>query len=399
MSRVSSIFTVTAINDGVTVTANMNVSQTLAQIKNGSSYSPDWSSNEVLRPHLTIEAFKNGVKCAVSEGHWFFNGSEIQAGNTSFNIVRSVTSGNNQPELVIVDNPNTDGNDDIISFRGKVALDQSSVEFEVSRLLKITETASSGYGGIIMACNSSGNFTGDFGASLSSEYSTVYLKGMLYRGSDLQTGYDMIWYKNGVPVNSVGVEQTGTPTKTRSILTLDRDHVDDNAAIMCEFYLDDEKVAVAFVNVDDTLDDFEMFLGSEIVTDNNVQGSSSVSAESAMQVRSGQTARMFAWMGGVPSGAEFPDPDNPQSGWTFYARVYKPDMSEYKTYAFGATYNSSDSVKAYEITKQALPQDSSFSSKLVKNGNTIPHGRMDFSYEALMDLGKQLSVMVIATKQ
>lgn len=386
MSRVSSIFTVTAINDGATITANMQSSQPLAQVKNGDSYAPDWTNTD-LQPTLSIHAYKNGNACAVSEGKWYFNGSEISSQDERFNI--NSTTGNT-PSLKIVKNLGEDSNDDVISFRGKVMLDMSSVDFEVSRLVKITESASAGYTGVIYFCDSTGDISRPSGSAFTEEVETLYMKGILYNGTTSENVFQMVWYKDGVPVNPNGNNQSsGTPSKTTDKLTLSRDNVDDHAAITCEFYKGDDLVATAFANVDDETDAFEMFIASEVVVSNTVQGNSSTpAAEGETQIRYGQTARVFAWMGNNH------DPSTVQTDWSFYARVYNASKQEVtgKSSVWGTYDNNSN---AYNITKSTLPSSTNFTSLL--SGKV--HGRMEITYDLLNgELGNQISVMVIATK-
>ena len=391
MSKVSSLFTVTAINDGVTVSATMTTSSSLAQQFTGATCVPNWAEGSG-GPELTVTAYKNGSAASVASGTWYWNGVAITTNNATVmpayaNLFRaSLSSG--IPKLKIIGNlasaENTD--DDVISYQGQVMLSSSSVSFEVSRSVRLSRAESSGYVGVlefVTGRDLADATTENAPTILNEETDTVYIRATLFSGggAGATSGFTPKWFIGDTEKSG------GNP------LTVTRDMVDDYATVRCIF-LDnngEEELTTAYITVDDDLDAFQMFTSSVLLAaDGNVSGSAqSPTPEGNMQVREGQSVRLLAWIG------DNHDPDSTaHANWSFSAKVYNAGGSEYTGTIGGKSYSSQ--LRAYEINNSTNKYNSLNALK-----NAVQHGEFDISYDDVSNekMGKQCSIMIIAQSE
>lgn len=326
MGKVSNRFFITTIKDGQSLSAILQCTTTLSQyvLSDGGACNPNWNKGETgaVCPELWVYSRLDGeLKAPTGQGDWYFNGVKIFNDSNVCQITEMVNGTEypkfertthshtlngrtvSLPALRIIRNlgggDNTDN--DVISYEGSMDMGGVNQRFSLDTVVRISRLAGDGYqataGGDRLVSSNSSSEVGY----------TARVYAQLWNGSDLVTGLTTKWYREGVDASSAAIASNGrwprqgqytaneqsTATATlpaKSYYTdINASEIDDKVTLRCDFYdASNNKVASVWWDVDDETDPEEMFI---------VNSTGSTVGQSDIQLRSGQSVVLKAWMG------------------------------------------------------------------------------------------------------
>lgn len=258
-NRIGNKILIEAIDDGVHVSATLEVNGTLNQQYSEAGVAPDWSGGG---PTLTVKCYKNGTATVPQSGyHWYYNGTEITFSSnglsTAVGILGAGTfkkaESSGVPSLQIMKNLAGNGNtdDDLIEFAGSIDNGSNPLSFRLHSTVTISPLSSSGLTASLSA--TPGSVSGRDGG-----VSTATVTASLYEGTTLvdPKDYTCTWYVNGEAVSSSSTDPKVVARSGSSAhqLTITHAAITDYAVIRCEMNKNGNK-AFASVGIDDEGDE------------------------------------------------------------------------------------------------------------------------------------------------
>ncbi len=319
-NQISNHFTLTALQNGLTIQGSLRVAGTLSQNYSASTSKciPDWKNTPSKRPKLYPVIRKGALYLgadAVQGGKWYYNDVEIlfdSETNKSTNFkdtnnaplfeqgTMSVSLGGTSytlPCLTIINNLASATNIDVdtIGYEGKVELNGKFVDFPRCSLdVKIAQMTTQGYLGLLSpesAIISAKSGTG----------SSVTINAELY-GEDGQSVSSENFY---VKFLNAGTGQEISVASGSKSVTISEGDVTDNMIVRCDFYLDSamqNRVTTAFASVDDTTDPEYLYI--------SFNGSD---GDTSGQLDTGETCTVSMWV------ATMEDPTAINTSYTQFA--------------------------------------------------------------------------------
>lgn len=221
MSTISNKLFVQIIEDGTTLHGELRATRSLTQSYKAGTCIPDWT-NASYQPTIYLSLMNGADVIAPDSGYkWYYNGTEITASDTRFQITTYSLSGVSVPALKIVANlaDSTNVDIDVITFEGQKTLATNPVPLKASINVTITEWIEGGYLGVIDFANGIADITRD--------NATVTATATLFDGDgDEVADATYKWY----------IEGSSTLLGTGKSITITESMVVDYAILRCEFY-------------------------------------------------------------------------------------------------------------------------------------------------------------------
>jgi len=330
-NTISNHFTLTALQNGLTIQGSLRVAGTLSQNYSAGTGKciPDWYTTPAKRPKLYPVIRKGGVyigAAAIHAGKWFYNDAEIIFDSETHRSTNFKDAANHPlfeegtmtvslagdsytvPCLTIISNLASPTNLDVdtIGYEGQVELNGKFVDFPRCSLdVKIAQMTTQGYLGLLSP--ESAIISAKSGAG-----SSVTIDAELY-GEDGQavTTYYVKFFNAGTG------QQITVASGAKSVTVTEAD-VTDNMIIRCDFFLDSamqNRVTSAFASIDDTTDPEYLY-----VSFNGSYG------DNSGQLDSGETCTVTMWV------ATMEDPTAINTAYTnFTVQFYDGNQQEITT--------------------------------------------------------------------
>lgn len=258
MSKISSTFIVTAIDDGLTLHGSLSANKTLTQAWTGNTFTPDWSVVE-NQPTITLTLYSGATNVTPDEEYeWQLDGTKIVFGEDGISedgLFKKFEEGGT-PKLKIIGNLQTEANSvdtHTITFVGKYNTGGSaSLDFSASILTRISVMNQGGYIGVL-------EFKGG-NANITNEISEVLIFAKLYGSGEntevATSDYIVSWYVNEE------LKSGSTSVTEGYYLKVTNSQVTDNAVVRAEFKgkQNNELLYTAFTSVDDLTDPERMYI-------------------------------------------------------------------------------------------------------------------------------------------
>lgn len=323
---ISNHFTITALQDGVTVQGSLRVNGSLSQNYNpatGKSV-PDWKSDAASRPSVypVIRKGTNYISASeLADSKWLYNDVEIvfgsdgkstnfkdAAGNALFQVSTSPVSLSGTaytlPILTIISNLASSTNTDLdsIGYEGSVEILGKQQPFACQVDVKIAQMTAQGYLGLLSPES----------AIITDKGQNVTLTASLYTEDGTSpASWFTRWYNAGT-----GDEYTAA--KGQKTLTVNEADVTDNLVVRCDFYTDSDytnRVTTAFASIDDTQDPEYLYVSFN-GTNSDFSG----------QLNPGESVEITAWVATMESSTSID-----RSYSSFVVRWYDGNQNEITT--------------------------------------------------------------------
>lgn len=346
MGQITGRFFITAIADGMTIHGSLAPNRSLVQRWNGAAATPDWTKTE-NQPTITLTVYRGSAIANVTSVKWYINDVEISSSDTGYTIVTPTSE--RKASLTIKKNLASSQNADIdvITCKGSVESNGSSIPFSVSIDVKLGYISGSGYTGIIEFLDNS---------DITVANNSVTLIPRLFKDTDEASGtFTVKWFLNDgtTAITTTDATQNAYITNGNRLVVKEA-AVTDYMIVRCEFYVGGEKVATERVGIDDTVDGEYLWI--------TYAGTEAKSAS----LSPGQQVTFKMWVATA---------DNPND--TKYLDIYK---------VFRITaYNSAGNVISGYNNKTLTYSDGKASET--------------FTYETVFNNGGDISVIVTASNQ
>lgn len=299
--QISNHFTLTALQNGLTIQGSLRVQGAASQNYNANTAKciPDWKTTPAKRPKFYPVIRKGSAYInadSIQNGKWYYNDVEIIFDSETHQSVNfkdasnnpyfeegtmSVTlSGNSYtvPCLTVINNLASPTNLDVdtIGYEGKVELSGKFVDFPRCSLdIKIAQMTTQGYLGLLSPESA-------IISAKSGSGSSVTIDAELY-GED---GQAVTTYY--VKFINAGTGQQITVASGAKSVTINEADVTDNMILRCDFFLDaamQNRVTTAFASIDDTTDPEYLY-----VSFNGSDG------DTSGQLDTGETCTVTMWV-------------------------------------------------------------------------------------------------------
>lgn len=318
MAKVSNKFFITTIQDGQTITVSLISNMKLAQnVSTSGSCIPNWNAGETgaVNPEIYVYSRINGtVKAPTGTGTWLWNGVPITfdanhksdvvdaSGLPVFEETTVSVGGVSLPAIRIIRNlgsaqNNTDN--DIISYSGSLEIGGVGNAFAVDTVVRISIIP----GGTGYTAISGGDTEVTSNDSTDQKYKAKFYA-QLYNGTDVvNSGIKAQFFREGIDTTTpFATDTTASATEETTpfgnkipansyVGEINASQITDRVVIRCDFLKNDasnEKLASVWFDIDDKTDPEEMFI---------VNSTGSTVGQSDIQLRSGQSVTIKAWMG------------------------------------------------------------------------------------------------------
>lgn len=297
MSTISDRFFVTAIEDGSNVAAELRSTQPLRQSVSNSGVAPNWETDVATQPVVYCIARNGGVVTVPNAGKWLYNDMELTfdsnthlSTNTGYvgvfqETTHTYTVGQQNyslPAVKIVKNLAAANNVDmdVISYHGQIVVSNTSLDFDVSLPITITELKASGYQGVLLFDTTNGRGTSI--TQKTGDGSSVRILAKMYNNAAQYTGqHTCKWYLN--ESSSPFRTTTGT-NEAAHYADVTEAMVTDYAVLRCDWYdASSNLLCSAFIGIDDEQDPEKLWIsygtGSGIANGNSASLRKSESVE------------------------------------------------------------------------------------------------------------------------
>lgn len=334
-NSISNHFTITALQDGITVQGSLRINGSLSQNYNPATQKcvPDWKSDAASRPSVYPVIRKGANYMSASEmlnTKWLYNGIEIQfgsdnkstnckdaAGNALFQMGTSQVSLSGTtyilPLLTVISNLASATNIDLdtIGFEGSVEIQGKQQPFVCQVDVKIAQMTAQGYLGLLSPES----------AIITAKGQNVTITASLYTEDGTSpASWFTRWFDAGT-----GTEYTAS--KGQKTITIAEGDVTDNLVIRCDFYTDanyTNRVTSAFASIDDTQDPEYLYVSFN-----------GTNADFSGQLNPGESVEITVWV------ATMEDRTAVNTGYTaFSVRWYDGNQAEITTGAPSMTVSN-----------------------------------------------------------
>jgi hypothetical protein len=384
---------VSALADGQTVTGELVATRSLWQaLDDGGNPIPNWESDsESNRPLVYPLIQSGGSVLSPTSTTWKYNNEVITwndstglSTNAGFpGVFKKITYQipGTSPAVSVtavrimknLASQSTNEDSDTISVSGTVTINDTELPFESMQTVRITKAGASATVGELILTNGKSNLNGDA--------DTVEIQARLH-SSTIDTSlsnYKVEWWWNGSKQRET--TGTGTALSQNHKIQVAGSEVEDYIVVEARFFVNNNRVATAFVGIDDIGDINQMQFAYTIYETSGTAPTSIVQNNTTAAVlKAGQAVLYGAWIG---TKTDPLDQNNQASSWTYAAKIYAADGAEIT--------NTSDTTK--KINQPA--RQSSF----VVGTTTLAYvATMTLDYTKIVANGGNVSVIIIATQ-
>lgn len=383
MSTISDRFFVTAIEDGTNVAAELRSTQPLRQSVSNSGIVPNWETDVASQPTVFCIARNGGVVTVPNAGKWLYNDMELTfdetthlSTNTGYvgvfqETTHTYTVGQtnySMPAVKIVKNLGSANNVDmdVISYHGQIVVSNTSLNFDVSLPIAITELKASGYQGVLLFDTTNGR-----GTSITSKTgngSSVRILAKMYNNAAQYTGqHTCKWFLNE---SSTPFKTTTGTSEAAHYADVTEAMVTDYAVLRCEWYdtaSTPNLLCSAFIGIDDEQDPEKLWIsygtGSGIANGNSAS------------LRKDESVEFVVWVG------KQSDPTSVDTAYTtFSAKLLDAEGQPLASTTFNDGDSSTNASGIIDITDS-------------QNAN---HGKIRLTWYDANNAGGNITGIVIA---
>ena len=296
MGAISSQFCVTAITDGVTIHGSLSSSKSLTQVLYGNSVIDSWDARDPknVSPVLTLTVLKGSEFVSPRTYTWYYNGTEIEAGDERFVMGTTTKNGVTVPTLKIVRDLASEDNADLdtITIAGQIETNGVMIDFNAGLEVRISRMTSSGY--------YAGFLTPD-GNEITESGQTIRIGVKLFMNLTeiTKNNFTVDWYinydtkitnnsaANGTYYGSSNITEDNGNTTSRHCLFLNEADVTDFTVVRCDFKVDGKVVYSALMTVNDAQDPDMLYV---------MFGTGSIYDGKPASLHSGQSVQFKFWV-------------------------------------------------------------------------------------------------------